>query len=160
MSYLCGGNLMMSPSPITFSKYCVQRNPSVWHVVMSHDVEHDRLLCDPRERAVRRAACNWVTVATGIDRLWRRRMHRHLLSLLGLRNGSYRLEGKGRHGLGRRLALVGKANCAQSIMQDNLLFPNRHTARTYVLEPTITDGGASRARLIGRLGQNESPHFF
>jgi hypothetical protein len=83
-------------------------------------------------------------------------MHRHLLSLLGLRNGSYRLEGKGRHGLGRCLALVGKANCAQSIMQDNLPFPNRHTARTYVLESTITDGGASGARLIGR--QNERPH--
>ena len=101
---------MMSTSPITSSKYCVQRDPSVWHVVMPHDVGRNLLLCDHRERAVRRVACNWVTVATVIDRLWRRRPHRHLLSLLGLRTGSYRAESKGRHGLGRCLALVGKAN--------------------------------------------------
>jgi hypothetical protein len=100
MSCLCGGDLMISTSPIAFSKYCVQRNPSVWYVVMPHDVERNLLLCDPRERAVRRVACNWVTVATVIDRLWRRRMHRHLLSLLGLRTGSYRAEVRGRHGLG------------------------------------------------------------
>jgi len=39
----------------------------------------------------------------------------------------------------------------------NLPLPNRHTARAYVLELTITDGGTSRARLVGR--QNEHPHF-
>ena len=91
---------MISASPIAFSNFCVQRNPSVWYVVMPHDVERNPLMCDPRERAVRRVACDWVTVATVIDRLWRRRMHRHLLSLLGLRTGSYPAEGRGRHGLG------------------------------------------------------------